>query len=100
MIYDVFISYNRRDGDAAREIASVLKSCGLNVFFDPDVTPSGIAALHPNMTRAIDSSRCFALLHGVHCLGETQQKEADYAIGRISNGLDFKNVILSPCQRG
>lgn len=100
MIYDVFLSYNQQDGTAVEEIAHVLQAFNLKVFFDPDVPPSGISGLQPNMMTAINNSRCFALLHGPHCLGETQRKEADYAAHRIPFGLDFKNVILVPCTGG
>lgn len=98
MIYDVFLSYNQEDEEVARELNDFLVALGLNICFDPDRSPSsGIAELHENLRTDIDNSRCFALLHGPHCLGETQRKEADYAAKRASRGLDFRNVILEPC---
>jgi hypothetical protein len=35
--YDVFVSYNRRDADLARQIAQTMQSYGLNVFTDADL---------------------------------------------------------------
>jgi adenine/guanine phosphoribosyltransferase-like PRPP-binding protein len=98
MMYDLFLSYNQKDGEYARQIADVLASSGFKVFFDPNTPINGLT-LRPALASEINDSRCFALLHGPNCLGSTQRLEANYAVDRVAAGqLDFRNVILSPCQ--
>jgi hypothetical protein len=81
MKYDVFLSYNRKDGQVAKEIKDALNNLGFNdVYFNPEARTSNIPELKDALRAEIDQSRRFVLLLGKNGLGETQKKEAEYAL--------------------
>src|SRR5271165_2093721 len=95
-VYDVFISYARRDGDAAAELNGWLVSQGLSTFFDRSALRPGLRWV-PALEEAIGRARAVAILIGPHGLGNTQQYERELALVRQTGDPAFPVIpVLTP----
>src|SRR5262245_17959400 len=79
--YDVFVSYSRADARHATDIDSVLRSKGLNAFFDRRSLAPGLPWLKA-LEQAIGAAKAAIVLIGPRGLGNTQQYERDLALIR------------------
>src|SRR5262245_43695394 len=94
--YDVFVSYSRADARHAAEIDSVLRSKGLNPFFDRRGLAPGLPWVRA-LEQAIAAAKAAIVLIGPRGLGNTQQYERDLALIRQTRDPAFPvvPVILS-----
>src|SRR5262245_17082756 len=99
--FDVFLSYNWNDHEAAqatREIASQLKTLGLNPFLDSDsrCLKLGLSWLR-QLEEALAACAAVAVLCGPEGLGPWQQREVDVALDRQSKDPKFPVIpVLLP----
>jgi hypothetical protein len=89
--YDVFVSYSRADARHAAEIDSVLRSKGLNPFFDRRGLAPGLPWLKA-LEQAIGAAKAAIVLIGPRGLGNTQQYERDLALIRQTRDPAFPVV--------
>jgi LmbE family N-acetylglucosaminyl deacetylase len=61
MLWDVFVSHNKREKPWVREFVVHLRAAGLNVFFDEDTIGAG-AEFQREITAALSESRVIALI--------------------------------------
>jgi hypothetical protein len=94
--FDVFLSYARSDGAAAKELNSWLCAHGLRTFFDRSELRSGLRWI-PALEDAIGRSDAVAILVGRHGLGNTQQYERELALVQQTRDKSFPVIpVLMP----
>jgi cellulose biosynthesis protein BcsQ len=92
--YDVFISYPRKEIDAARELSHLLREKGANVFFDQDLAAG--AKWSEALYRARERSRMFLVLLSEYDLGPGQTDELLHIARRTSErGITAVPIFLS-----
>lgn len=98
--YDVFLSYNSRDIGYVGELYETMSSrCGMNIWFD-QTGLSGVTGMSPELRKAIDLSRIFALVLGRNGLGPWQERfELRSALLKIIRGqMPFVLLLLPDVQ--
>ena len=94
--FDVFLSYNRSDGEAAAELNNWLCDKGLRTFFDRSDLRRGLQWF-PALEEAIGRSDAVAILFGKHGIGNTQQYERQFALFRQTREAEFPVIpVLMP----
>ena len=84
--YDVFISYSRKDGNIAREIAKALTQRGVNVFYDESQINFG-DSISDLKEEALEHSKSFLLLVSPDYLSSQWQNfELGVALSREPKG--------------
>src|SRR5262245_36877710 len=86
--YDVFFSYNGKDGRPVEEIAHALRQRGLNVFLDRWYLIPGRPWLE-ELERILRSSRAAAIFIGPEGLGPWQKREFSWALEYQVGAPDF-----------
>jgi hypothetical protein len=95
-VYDVFISYSRRDATGAAELNEWLHSQGLSTFYDRSELRPGLRWI-PALEEMIGRSRAVAILFGEHGIGNTQQYERELALIRQTSDRSFPVIpVLMP----
>ncbi|MET0414415.1 MAG: toll/interleukin-1 receptor domain-containing protein, partial [Actinoplanes sp.] len=94
--FDVFISYNSKDREAARDIADRLRAAGLLPWFDTSDLPPG-GRWQNELQAQIGRVRCGAVLVGPHGLGRWQRMEQEELIAEHTRRDGFRIVpVLLP----
>jgi tetratricopeptide (TPR) repeat protein len=94
--YDVFISYSRLDAQHAADLDLLLRTKGLETFFDRANLPPGLPWVQA-LEAAINHSKAILILIGTHGLGNTQQYERQYALFRQAREHAFPVIpVLLP----
>src|SRR2546423_842947 len=93
-IYDVFISYNSKDRDAARNVAEELKQAGLSVWFDQWELRPG-KTWQEELEVNISKSRSVAVLIGPSGIAPWQAPEVRSALSQyMQQGYPVIPVLL------
>src|ERR1051325_928245 len=96
IMYDVFLSYNRRAQDAVEEVGRALRNHGLNVFGDLWYLAPGQSWTNA-LERTLANCKSVAIFIGPEGLGPWQQREKDLALDRQTQQADFPVIpILLP----
>jgi hypothetical protein len=79
-MYDVFLSYSRRDAEIVTRVQTALESAGLRVWIDQMGIPPGTANWRGAIQAAIRDSRCFVTIFSPGAIeSRWVQEEIDYA---------------------
>jgi len=93
-IYDVFISYNHRDQDLAKQIAKELKVWGLKVWFDDWELKPG-STWQEGLTKGLMESNSTAILIGPSGIGDWEAEEVRSALQRyVKQGSPIIPILL------
>jgi TIR domain len=94
--YDVFVSYNWRDREAAERVASALRDNGLNAFLDRWYLVPG-QPWQRALETALTACRAVAVFIGPGEMGPWQQKEKELALDRQTRSAAFPVIpVLLP----
>ena len=89
MLYDVFLSYNKRDGEAVKAIARTLTDRhGLRAFFDDWFLRPGRPWMEA-LENTLKECKAIAVILGPHGMGRWQQREKEYALDRQQRDSSF-----------
>jgi len=91
MPYDVFLSFNSSDREAAKSIADYLREQGLTVFVDESYLKPGQNWVE-GLENALDACKAVAVLLGPHGFGKWQKAEMHLALDRHQNQPAFPVV--------
>ena len=92
--YDVFLSYNGKDSDLARQIANELKACGLKVWFAESELRPGIT-WQDGLIKGINESNSTVILIGPSGINNWAAEEVRIALqGYVTDGYPLSPVIL------
>jgi len=93
MVYDVFISYSRRDSKIAEEICSALSSAGLTFFIDKEGIEAG-QNFPQVLAEAVDSSTVFLFLASQNSFqSRFTRGEVTYAFNHKHSGTIIPYII-------
>ncbi|HET9767653.1 MAG TPA: NB-ARC domain-containing protein, partial [Thermoanaerobaculia bacterium] len=91
--YDAFLAHNQHEQEAARFIASRLRSEGLVIFLDEHELVPG-TRLPTELGNAIFASQAFLVLIGPNGVGGYQEMEIDTALHRRTIERSFRIIVL------
>lgn len=94
MKHDVFLSYNRKDAQAAEKVAKFLREHRVRVWKDLEQPDRNTWT--EDIADAINQSRAFVCLFGEHGAGKTQKKELGFANQLKDEGKLIVELIQLP----
>ena len=98
--FDVFLSYNSRDGEIVERIAERLKWAGLEPWLDRWSLTPGVE-WQAELGAGLEDSAACAVFVGPHDLGPWERQEVTLALDRAVTQRDFRVFpVLAARRRG